>query len=109
MTIKLQMEQALLTVERPVNTGKIWWARLDLNQRPLPCEGSYLPEKPLIIRHRLHAKESERTGRDTSSAHFQHTAKGVPTPFEVDDYIDVVPTQRRGKSGFAFISTYNLY
>ena len=40
VTIELQMEQALLTVESPVNTGKIWWARLDLNQRPLPCEGS---------------------------------------------------------------------
>ena len=40
VTIELLMEQALLTVESPVNTGKIWWARLDLNQRPLPCEGS---------------------------------------------------------------------
>ncbi len=43
MTIESQMEQALLTVESPVNTGKIWWARLDLNQRPLPCEDSALP------------------------------------------------------------------
>ena len=43
VTIELQMEQALLTVESPVNTGKIWWARLDLNQRPLPCEDSALP------------------------------------------------------------------
>ena len=42
LTIELQMEQALLTVESPINTGKIWWARLDLNQRPLPCEGSAL-------------------------------------------------------------------
>ena len=24
------------------SSGK-WWARLDLNQRPLPCEGSALP------------------------------------------------------------------
>ena len=43
VTIESQMEQALLTVESPVNTGKIWWARLDLNQRPLPCEDSALP------------------------------------------------------------------
>jgi len=42
LTIELQMVQALLTVESPVNTGIIWWARLDLNQRPLPCEGSAL-------------------------------------------------------------------
>ena len=43
VTIESQMEQALLTVESPVNTGKIGWARLDLNQRPLPCEDSALP------------------------------------------------------------------
>ena len=43
LTIELLMEQALLTVESPINTGKIWWARLDLNQRLLPPEGSALP------------------------------------------------------------------
>jgi len=36
------MKQALTTVESPVNTGKIWWARLGLNLRPLPPEGSAL-------------------------------------------------------------------
>ena len=40
---------------------------------------------------------------------FLRLGKGVPTPFENDVYIDVVPTQRRGKSGFTFISTDNLY
>ena len=33
------------------------------------------PDKPLKLRHRLHAKGLEGTGRDPSSAHFQHTAK----------------------------------
>ena len=52
------MEQALLTVEDPVNTGKIWWARLDLNQRPLPCEDSALP----LSYAPQQQPESEKTG-----------------------------------------------
>ena len=40
------------------------------------------PDKPLKLRHRLHAKGLEGTGRDPSSAHFQHAAKGYPPPYE---------------------------
>ncbi len=38
------------------------------------------PDKPLKLRHRLHAKGLEGTGRDPSSAHFQHAAKGGTHP-----------------------------
>ena len=45
------MEQALLTVESSVNTGKILvGAALDLNQQPLPCEGrALLTNSPEIV------------------------------------------------------------
>ena len=58
------MEQALLTVESPVNTGKIWWARLDLNQRPLPCEGSALP---LSLKHSMITLVSQEDMENCSS------------------------------------------
>ncbi len=38
---------------------------------------------------------------------FSTRLKGVPTPFENDVYIDVVPTQRRGKNR-VYIFTENI-
>jgi len=41
-----------------------------LNQRPLPPESSDLPEKPLKLRRRLHAKGPEWTGDDRRGHQF---------------------------------------